>query len=271
MAVTIKHSMNGLAAIKKIGIPQVLFDWLHGSGIGVKLSATKFQFLVALKDGGDPLEFSVPVTLDQLQKLNAGTLSSLDKIKIGKELSNAIQIIKDDYSDLIAVGDPSMDIKVGAAVGAMGNLPPLKQGVSKTPAPGQQKPASVGKWSSFDLSKMKTAPVTQLRYADKMYQPVMGTSPGSRYYVVAGSDDLRVAARYSSGTLSVRIEGPKLQQHTASIKAGGFEVKSGKEYASVHLSVDTDQLAAKTLGAILMGLGVPLETTLPNLNIIKGA
>lgn len=266
MPVTVKHSMNGLAAIKKIGIPQSLFDWLHASNVGVKLSATKFQFIVPIKDGGDPMEFDVTVTLDQLQKLNAGTISSIEKIKLGKELANTIQQIKEQYGDLIEMSGEAKAAPVG---GALGSLPPIKQQPASASTVASK--ASSGKWSAFDLSKMKTAPQVKLRDANQMYQPVHGTSPGSRYYVVAGSDDLRVAARYTTGTLSVRIEGPKLAQHSASIKAGGFELKAAKDYASVHLSVDNDQLAAKTLGAILMGLGVPLDTTLPNLNVIKGA
>lgn len=265
MPVTIKTSMNGLAAIKKIGVPQLLFDWLHASDIGVKLTATKFVFFIPV--GGSTQEFGVDVTLDQLQKLNAGTLPSIEKIKLGKALANAILEIKNTFGDQLT----TTGVKAAPVGGALGALPPIQSAKPQVLASKPVQKAESGKWATFDISKMKTAPLVKLRDADKMYQPVHGTSGGSRYYVVAGNDDLRVAARYQGGTLSVRVEGPKLQIHLKAITAGGLGVKAGKDYASVHLEVDSDQLAAKTLGAVLMGLGVPLDTALPNLNVIKGA
>ena len=52
-----------------------------------------------------------------------------------------------------------------------------------------------------------------------MYQPVKGTSQGSRYFVVGGNQDLRIAARLSGGTLSVRIEGYSWLKHKTAIAA----------------------------------------------------
>jgi hypothetical protein len=117
---------------------------------------------------------------------------------------------------------------------------------------------------------MKTAPVIKLRDATMMYQPVEGTSKSSRYYVVGANQDVRVAARYEGHTLSVRIEGPKIAHHWDSIKDVGLQTHSEKGYASIHLGVGNDMMVAnKTLGAILMGLGLQLETPLPNLKLLK--
>ena len=162
--------------------------------------------------------------------------------------------------------------------GVLAQLPPLQQNVvvKATHAAFAPKPDSAIKikpapalWATFDQAKMKTAPTVKLRDATMMYQPVAGTSGGSRYFLVAGNDDVRVAARYDGQKLSVRIEGPKWEKHAASIKACGFDVKD-PAYTSLHLSVPEFVLAQKTLGAVLLGLGIPMDTPMPNLNVIKG-
>ena len=106
-----------------------------------------------------------------------------------------------------------------------------------------------------------------------MYQPVRGTDGTSRYFVVAANKDLRVAARFINQQLSVRIEGPAWEKHAPSIAACGFDkVLKDKGYASLHLAVGPDTvLASKTLGAILLGLGIPMDTPLPSLSVIKEA
>ena len=110
----------------------------------------------------------------------------------------------------------------------------------------------------FDQKTMFTAPLTKLRDATLLYQPVSGTSGGSRYFMVAANQDLRIGARLHGGTLSVRIEGPGWKKHVNGIKAVGFEkVDKDQDYASLHLNVGADaMLANKTFGAILLGLGI---------------
>jgi len=93
-------------------------------------------------------------------------------------------------------------------------------------------------WPQFALGKMSTAPQVKLRDATMMYQPVHGSSAASRYFVVGANKDIRVAARWKGSALSIRIEGPGLDQHVGSIKACGFDnVNQGKAYASLHLEV----------------------------------
>jgi hypothetical protein len=116
---------------------------------------------------------------------------------------------------------------------------------------------------------MQTAKQVKLRDATMMYQPVLGTSSGSRYFVVGANKAVRVAARLSMSSLSIRIEGPGWKNHVSGVGAMGFTVNSDKDYASLHLNVGDDlQMAAKTLGAVLLGLGLPLETPLPNIKRI---
>ena len=133
-------------------------------------------------------------------------------------------------------------------------------------------PAAPGKWAPVDVNKLKVLPVCKLREAKKMYQPVHGSSTGSRYFMVAGNADLRIAARFKGGTLSVRIEGDGWMKHASAMSTCGFDTHGDKAYASVHLAVGGDLvLANKTLGALIMGLGIPMETPYPNLSLIKEA
>lgn len=129
-----------------------------------------------------------------------------------------------------------------------------------------QKAAPVA-WSDFPAATKKTAPCVKLRDATHMYQPVLGTSEGSRYYMIGANDDIRIAVRIKGGSLSIRIEGPNWTKYKAKISSVGFnKVDQKNDYASMHLSLDADPiLMGKTIGAVLLGLGVPFETPIPDI------
>lgn len=262
MAISIK-SMNALAAIKKIGVPQKLYDWLVQQPIQVSLSATKFTFTVPTEAGAK--HFYVTVTLNQLQQLSAGTLPADVKLALQGLLAYTIEDIKQEFDGKLSA--TQLPAKPAQESGLLNKLPPLKVTSSH-----QHEDTSKEAWPKFNIAELKTASPVKLRDATMMYQPVHGTSPGSRYFVVAANKDLRVAARYTSnGKLSVRIEGPSWQKYAANITDCGFtNVDSKKDYASVHLDVGHDMVMAnKTLGALLLGLGVPLDTPVPELKVIK--
>lgn len=272
MPVISKVSMNGLAAIKKIGVENYLFDWLSDSEVQVKLTSSAFIF--SYMQAGVLKQEVVPVTLTQLQKLNAGTLPAGEKDAIKKQIGDMI-------THLIYEAEKG---ELSKPEGTLAQLPPLHKvhaspeieyltPVDPSPNSAINSKAATKQpklWDMYDLSKIKTDPTVQLADATMMYQPVRGTSGGSRYFVVGGNDDLRIAARYQNQTLSVRIEGPHWQKHVASIKACGFDLTNQKKnYCSIHLQVADEVLAQKTLGAVLLGLGVPLDTPVPNLKLVK--
>ena len=138
--------------------------------------------------------------------------------------------------------------------------------------PASQTVVSTHAWPCFPLDVLQSAKTVKLRDATKMYQPVQGTSGGSRYFLVAADTDVRIACRYNGSGLSIRIEGPGWKKHQSVIQQNGWTtISPDKDYASVHLEVGGDaMLANKTMGAVLMGLGLPLETPFPNLAVIKG-
>ncbi len=127
----------------------------------------------------------------------------------------------------------------------------------------------------FDLAKLKTAKVVPLMNATKLYQPVNGTSSGSRYFALAIGPNLRVAGRWQSSSgghsLALRVEGPGLdEEETKALVVGcGLDFKSPK-HASVHLSSDSMIDIRKAVGALLFGLGELWETGAPNPHVIQG-
>jgi hypothetical protein len=277
VAISIK-SLNGLAAIKKIGISQQLFDWLEQAPVKVALNAKEFVFTLPPECGS--LQFTVPVTLSHMQKLAMGTLATDAKAALQTSLNETIQDIKEVHGDAMEGIDAAAVIeanKAPAKPSTIGKLPPLPAANVAELSPSTKAqletvkadPKKTGMWLPFPEAKMKTAPLTKLRDANQMYQPVLGTSAGSRYYLVAANKDLRVAARFMPHKLSIRIEGPGFNQYVPMIAKAGIEVHGGKDYASIHLDVGSDMtMANKTLGAILLGLGVPLETPFPELKKI---
>ena len=120
----------------------------------------------------------------------------------------------------------------------------------------------------FPLTKMKSTPTKKLHMATRLYEPVQGTGGTSRYFVVAIGTDLKIACRYDKGRISLRMEGD-LQKHKAAIEGIGFADVVAKDYVSMHVDVPDVHLAAKTLGSVIIGLGIAMNTPMPQIDIIK--
>jgi hypothetical protein len=120
----------------------------------------------------------------------------------------------------------------------------------------------------FPIEKMTGSHIVKLHQATQLYEPVHGSSAGSRYFVVALRPDLKVAARYRKNQLSVRIEGQGLSSYSKYLSDAGFPVQHGQTYTSLHLNVPTTQLAARSLGAVLGGLDMEWQTAAPKISVI---
>ncbi len=135
--------------------------------------------------------------------------------------------------------------------------------------------ATIPGWPYINPAELMSAPKVALKDAHAMYQPVFTTSKEKRYFLVGGNEDLRIAARYGvtnsygAGQLSIRVEGPNLGKYKEQLYEAGLGGDKGG-YLSIHLTVSDRVEAQKALGAVLMGVGVPLETPLPDLGVIEG-
>ena len=254
MAVTMKPKN----LLHQLGVASADIAWLadHGIQVTVGLKAIEFTWIVK------GLELAaVPCQLADVQKLLKGQLLGPPHAELSGKVQAVIAKLKEEQ--MTTTGALALLKKAGLQPAS--EAPPVEASATVVTTTTFQTA-----WPIFDPDKMKTAQPIKLRDAEMMYQPVRGSSAHSRYFLVAANQHVRVAARYKGPSLSVRIEGPAWEQYQDKIKACGFDnVSIEKGYASLHLAVPTDVLAAKALGAVLLGLGVPMETPLPDLNVIK--
>ena len=120
-------------------------------------------------------------------------------------------------------------------------------------------------------SEMISGTPVELRNATKMYQPVKGTSNGSRYFVVGLHDECKVAARIKPGNdLSIRIEGnlvdscPTFRKNLESV---GFGLQS--THASFHRTGGHPFFCDMSVGAVLAMARLAWDTPIPNMSIIE--
>jgi hypothetical protein len=265
-------SMNGLLAIKKLGIDPDDFEWLATSGIIVKATTKAFSFIHPnLPEdpilGANPLAV-VPVTLNLLQGLKEGSISTVEKLELKAAVQDVIPYLKEQLDEHpVKAGDPDGALGMLSPINVVNAMDEMGSAPGKPAQPVASAPMSA--FPTFDLTKLKSAPLTKLRDATMLYQPVHGTSSSSRYYLVAANQGLRVAARWKNSGLSIRVEGESLLAHKSELTEAGIILK-GAEYASVHLSCDDELLARKAMGAVLMAMGAQFDTPLPNLMVIQG-
>ena len=299
VAIAIK-GMTGQDLLELLKLGETKQAWLKQNGVAIEVGATEIKLV---KPGVAGVAF--PVKLAHLTALKTGQLGTLAKQSMSLQLRGLVtkmqevlqnhgagateETVSSGAMSALKAQEPAPPKVVGIDLAKPGSdttvlhatldltkaapafKPPAEKFTpkpslsAKTPAPAETA------WPQFDLAKLKTGEQVKLRDATMMYQPVHGSSGGSRYFVVAANKDIRVAARWKGSALSIRIEGPGLDQHVGSIKACGFDnVNASKAYASLHLEVGSDQvLASKALGAVLLGLGLPLETPIPRLELIK--
>ena len=274
MALVINHnSLNGKGFLLQLGFTSEVLASLLAQGWDVKLTA---KTLTLFKNGGG--EHQVPVDLTLLNGVNAGALPFAQKGPLLAALKSAVQAALLDLPSATHGLNPSVSAIQPEQAGGLTFVhtglgkPKPTQPTAVQPQEPAPTPALVmkGMWPLFDPKKLKQAPLIKLRDATQMYQPVQGTSHGSRYYLVAANDGVRVAAKLHGGTLSVRVEGDDWKKHQAAMLACGFDNHgAGKDYTSLHVAVGSNTvLANKTLGAILTGLGLSFETPIPNVKVI---
>jgi hypothetical protein len=111
--------------------------------------------------------------------------------------------------------------------------------------------------------------LTPLSGATTLLQPVKGTSKTSIYYVAALMKGVNIGIRNKSNSLSVRVEGTALAALSDDLQAMGFGVSHS--YASAHFETGDVALKARTLGAVIAGIGMEKLVQVANINKMLGA
>jgi hypothetical protein len=147
------------------------------------------------------------------------------------------------------------------------NKKPKPQGAFTMPDTGDYDMAPI-----FPTDQLKSADTVKLSSATQMYQPVVGTSGSSRYFVVGISDEVKVAARLKGVSVSIRLEGPALNKSAFRQALKVMGISGGKEglYASMHVEAPDTVTAQKVIGSVLSAIPVQWKTPMPSVGHLQG-
>lgn len=256
MAVEMKG--NALELMKALSVDEGLLQWLGASGYDTQLTPTG---LTVLNPETGVLTTVATLNVQAIIAIKKGTLPDDQAMKLKTAITAgilAVQMEKDQ---------PKPKNPAALKPSILGKLPDLPKAGTLAQAP------SVQVWPEFPAGAMTTAPRVKLRDAEKMYQPVFGSSEDSRYYLIAGRADLKIAARWAAPTLSIRIEGKGLYNYKTAIMEAGLDSKGlgpNSDYTSMHLECGSEVVARKALGALLVGTNIVFGTPYPQLSVISG-
>ena len=115
--------------------------------------------------------------------------------------------------------------------------------------------------------EMTTLTPVALATASRLYQPIKGTTLGTRYFLIASAPEANIAARYKGNQLSLRIEGSILSDKSL-LHENGFNLSVG--YASLHLECTDTMILKRAVGAVLFGLNLQYNTPTPDVMKLIG-
>lgn len=133
------------------------------------------------------------------------------------------------------------------------------------------KGASSAKPPAKPKSKKSSTKKVKLLDATEVGQPVHGTGPSSIYHAVAISSEFNIAARYSSGNVSVRVEGkgyPSLK-----LNEMGFKQSADGDGNVTHWSLHchcNPEISKRVIGAVIVGLDHEFESVLTKFSLVSG-
>lgn len=119
----------------------------------------------------------------------------------------------------------------------------------------------------YPLDQIGSGSKVKLVQATKLYQPVHGSDSGSKYFALAFSPKLKMAARWKNSKLSVRFEGD-VGLYSSELQAAGVAVHG--DYASVHVNVETQTQGRKAIGALMVGISAGWTSPIPEPGLIYG-
>lgn len=256
----VKFPVDPLKVMKAWGSPYITPEKLVAEGLTMEQTATK---LILNYPGQKPyVALATPATTALLlEKGYAGVPFAHKSL-----WATAYETVKcwQDVGPLYVAPPPPSEPEAGPAM-AMLKKKPLPYKIQKLP-----NTAMDGHIAASE-QEMLSLPAVALSEATRLYQPTRGTDDSSRYHVVA-LGPINVAARWKGETLSIRCEGSALGGFASTLKSLGLKQQgSSPAYASIHLQVgNSKETARKSLGAVLLGLGVSFYTPLPDLERLIG-
>lgn len=120
---------------------------------------------------------------------------------------------------------------------------------------------------------LKASPVP-LKDAQKLHQPVTGTSGGSIYHVIAIGQDCVIAARIKSNNeIAIRAEvhgtGEGAQKANSGLKFAGLEKKPAGHW-SLHLEPEDFGMVKRSIGSTILAMSIPFWGVSTDLHVLQG-
>jgi hypothetical protein len=296
MAVILEIDASLQELMSKLGLDAGLISDATANGLEVKYTlkgVTIFQN--AIHASAD-----APIKMGVLQSILNGKLpGGAAKILLASQLQKAVKLVlaecgvatkgppflagqeKQVFSGSVpdkakATTSAQLEAIFGGKKGASGTPKAQEPKNVAAPIPGVEATAKIGVSPLTQAFKAAAdildavGPKCKLLDATKLFQPVQGSDPNSTYFVVALSQSLKIAARMKTNQkISIRVEGEHLDLFQGQLELMGLSGSTDSHY-SVHLSCDSSDLARKSVGAIICGIGCDFDAVATNLHKIWG-
>ena len=122
---------------------------------------------------------------------------------------------------------------------------------------------------------LKANPVP-LKEAQKLNQPVCGTSGGSIYHVIAIGDSCVVAARIRANNeiairaeITVDLKSERGQKAKSGLQFAGLKKKNGGHF-SLHLEPEDFAMVKRSIGSTIMAMSIPFWGVSTDLHVLHG-
>lgn len=270
MAISFKSDEGyGFGIAQLFGVPIDLISKAKSIGVTVEQSSPG-NFVVksdGIVHGSIPVKGSA-ISLAKSKTLGPASKEAL-KFQFESALSKATNWLGSTTPEPVKVADFLPPTKVVKNP----NVIAPKSGISMT----MVKPHVVFPKSGISMPMVKPDHVAKfpkdgavpLCKATKVYEPVVGTTAGSVYYVLAMFDGLNLAARCGPGQkLSLRAEGVNLKEYLPALE--DFNMDSKGSYCSGHYQVENLGLMLKSLGALIGRIGYSKSLSVADLETFVG-
>lgn len=261
----VEYDVDGLKLLTKMGFDPAP---LKAAGIAVAVTPSAVRF-----HKGNFVLATAPMKMSTAIEVADGKAPASIATTAKTQLAKAIEIALEkaatpETAGSVLHGAPTPAAKPKgwkAPVGGQAATKPV-QAPPPVPAPVFAAPAG-----AFPIDQMDSGSRVKLRDATALYQPVFGTDGGSRYFVILAGPAVKIAARWKGSQLSIRAEGTGLEACAGALGDLGLSVHTGGHY-SAHFHVDGQELAAKTIGAVIGAVAsvAQVDTPIPNAFVFQG-
>jgi hypothetical protein len=262
--------------LEKVGIDPKLLEALTQQNVTLVLGFFDLKFMSP--QGVELGNYKLPKSTNDIMK---GLVDPMVKEAIKGGLTHVImKAVNYENKEALTTGKGILtvndevlgtvtDLKLNFDIGkpATIKVPHKALSVEQDTANNPPSPSQYIAQSDSSLKALLESPTIPLKQATKMYQPVKGTDPGSRYFAIAYGSGIAVAVRITN-MVSIRVEGNLTSEIKNTFHKMG--IQDNGTYLSGHFDAKgSNVIPERVVGAVLMGSGLEFTSPMPNLTYIK--